>query len=380
MHDYSQTPPTPGLRAGDHRPLAGLFRICVLAGLAANIGCVSFHQNHYLAGEVPTQYLASANQNPQLIDFTKLSSGVGDSNKIGPKDLLQVSIAANLNTQDVVSTQSRVNGQGLCNLPMVGAVHLGGMTLEEAEVAITEASIQRGLYRAPHVTVTIRKKDTIEVLVVGAVREQGKKIIPATENDLLSILFHAGGLADDAGPVVQVNNILSPEENRREAIADASTGGGVNQVGYASRGTPRSAEINLISATTSADGGQYFVGDGGVVMVERVDPKAVYIGGLVNKPGKYNYPVNKDLHLFDALSLAGWTKSQVATHVNVIRQSADGTGPVVIQANLRKVNHDPAHNLRLAPGDQIEVKQTPATVLLEVLRTVRVGWSLNPFL
>ena len=368
------------MRAGDCRRLTGVFRVCVLACLAANVGCVSFHDNHYLASELPPELVAAPNQNPQLIDFTKLSSGIGDSNRIGPKDLLQVSIAANLNSQNVLNTQARVNGQGVCNLPMVGAIHLGGMSLPEAEVAINEACIERGLYRAPNVTVTIRKKDTIEVLVVGAVREQGKKIIPATENDLLSVLFHAGGLADDAGPIVQVTNILSSEENRREAIADGTSGTGVNQVGYSSQRTPRSAEINLISATTSPTGGQYFVGDGGVVMVQRVDPKAIYIAGLVNKPGKYPYPVNQDLYLFEALSVAGWTKSQVATHINVIRQASDGRGSVVIQTNLRKINHDSAHNLRLAPGDQIEVKQTPATVLLEVLRTVRVGWSLNPFL
>lgn len=407
MYDTSQTPPNSGLRTHSvsdgnheqavaakpgprsgrsigHRPRPGdcccvssLVRACLLAVLCANVGCMSFHKNHYFARDLPAQLAAAPNQNPQLIDFTKLSSGVGNSDRIGPKDLLQVTVASNLNSRDVLSVPARVNTEGVCSLPMIGPVQLGGMSLEDAEVAITEASIQRGLYRAPHITVSIKKKNTIEVMVVGAVREEGKKIIPATQNDLLSIIFHAGGLSDDAGPIVQVTNVLSPEENRREAIAD-TTGMGVEQVGYSGARVPRSAEINLISATTAPTGNQYHVGDGGIVMVQRVDPKAIYIGGLVNKPGKYNYPVNQDLYLLDAMSLAGWTKSQVAHQVHVIRQSEEG--PFVIQASLPRADHDPAHNLRLAPGDQVLVKQSAATVLLEVLRTIRVGWNLNPFL
>lgn len=386
MHDTAQTTVSPALRAGDRsfcrvlRYVRALQLFCLLFVLSANVGCMSFHQNHYMAGELPAALAAAPNENPQLIDFTRLSTGSSSSDQIGPEDLLQVSIASNFSSRDVFNFPARVRLDGQSDLALVGPVHLAGLSLEEAEAAITEASIQRGLYRAPHVTVTMKKRKEIGVLVVGAVEDPGFKRIPASEADLLSILFHAGGLSKDAGPQVDITNAMTKAEVQQEAIARAQ-GGGVDQVGYASARTPRTAQINLIKAATSG-GNQHFVGDGGVVLVEKLDPKAIYVMGLVRKSGRYDFPTNQDLHLLDAVALAGYTSSQVADKVYVLRKLPGVAGASVIQASLRKARHDENHNLRLAPGDVVSVEHTPATVVLEAINMIRIGvsGSLNQFL
>ncbi len=380
MHDTVQTAASPALRDRDRcfcrtppcRRVALVF--CLSLTLTSSVGCLSMHSNHYFAGELPPALVASTNQNPQLIDFTRLSSGASDSDQIAAEDLLQVSIAANLSSRDVFSFPARVRKDGQCDLAMVGLLPLAGMSLEEAEAAVAQASIQRGLYRAPHVTVAMKKKKEIGVLVVGAVEDPGFKRIPASEADLLSVLFHAGGLSKDAGPKVDITNARTSDEIKQEAIAATQRGDGVNQVGYSPRLAPRSAEVNLIKAAASG-GDQFYVGDGGVVMVEKLDPKALYVMGLVRKSGRYEFPTNQDLYLLDAVALAGYTSSQVADKVYIIRKLPDMETPSVIQASLRRARHEEAHNPRLAPGDVVSVEHTPATVVLEVLNMVRIGVS-----
>ena len=88
----------------------------------------------------------------------------------------------------------------------------------------------------------------------------------------------------------------------------------------------------------------------------------------------------EDLRLVDAISQSGYTSSQVANKVYVIRQPTPESRSIVIQASLSKASHDPAHNIRLAPGDIVKVEHTPATILLEAAQFIRggVSSSLNP--
>ena len=135
-------------------------------------------------------------------------------------------------------------------------------------------------------------------------------------------------------------------------------------------------KIDLVSAAQSG-ANDYFVGDRGVVVVEKTDPKAVTVTGLVRKPGRVEFPKGEDLRLLDAISLSGYTSSQVANKVFIIRQPTPESRSIVIQASLSKASHDPQHNIRLSPGDIVKVEHTPATILMEAFQIIRVGVSSN---
>ena len=194
----------------------------------------------------------------------------------------------------------------------------------------------------------------------------------------------AGGLADDAGTNIEIRNVMTRDEALTEAIAATGPDSTqkISQTGYSSTlATPRSVNIDLISAAQSG-ANDYFVGDRGVVMVEKRDPKAIFVTGLVRNPGRIEFPQGEDLRLLDAVSLAGYTSSQVAQKVYIIRQPSPDVQPIVIQASLWKAKHDPNHNVLLAPGDTVSVEHTVATVVMEALNMIRVGVtsSLNPLL
>lgn len=347
------------------------------AVLLSGLGCASLNDNHYYAGQIPAGYDAPPNANPLTVDFAQLSGTAADSDVIAKGDVINVNIAASISAKDIFSYSVRVGDDGNAELPLIGPVRLAGLSLADADATLTQVCMQRNVYRAPHVNVTIRRRKTNRILVVGAVKEPGVKNIPVAESDLLSILFHAGGLADDAGANIEIRNVLTRDETMNDAIAVNGNRNTITPTGYATNTTtPRSVKIDLISAAQSGSN-DYFVGDRGVVVVEKTEPKAVFVTGLVRNPGKVEFPKGEDLRLIDAISLSGYTSSQVADKVFIIRQPTPDSKSIVIQASLSKATHDARQNVRLAPGDIVKVEHTPATVLMEAFQLIRVGVSSN---
>ena len=334
-------------------------------------GCASV-PNSYVATELPARYHASANVNTQTLDLSKLTSSPVNTDMISGGDLLEVSISAgNANSQPVVFPV-RVGSNGVANVDSLGPIRLAGLELDEAEAAIRQEGMRQQYYVNPRVTVAMKRKKVHRILVMGAVENPGEKLIPASNANLLSAIFAAGGLTDDAGANVEITNLID-----KPALPDAiaqSPAGDVSQVGYT--GVPRSARVNLVSAAQEGSN-SYFIGDGGAIYVEKRDPKAIHVGGLVTKPGRINFPVNQDLHLDEALALAGDVKTQVADKIFVFRQLPGQPERVRIQCSLSRMKKDPTENVLLAPGDVVRVEHSPATVLLEAIQIIRFAVTAN---
>ncbi len=358
----------------------GLWRLVLSLLLCGSLsGCAMFRENHYMASTVPPQLAALPISNPQVLNFAELTGTPSNSQMIGKLDVLEVNVLPSLNSREAFRYSVRVGEDGVANLD-IGQLQLAGLELAEAEALITQASIERGLYRAPHITVTMKNRKVNRVFVSGAVKKPGWYEIPAPECNLISAIFYAGGLAPDAGTSIDIQNVLTRDELLHESIAKLPEDGVTQTGGYARMKTPRQATVDLISATKEGRDA-YFVGDGGAINVERRNPDAIYVGGLVNKPGRQIFPLDdEEYRLLEAIAASGGQSSQVADKVFVVRVDP-GTGqPAVIQASIRKAKHDEAHNLLLAPGDFVSVEHTPATVVMEVLRMIRIGASVTPFL
>lgn len=341
-----------------------------------SLGCAAMHDNHHYAGQIPTGYDAPPNSDPLAIDFAQLSGTTTSSDIIAKGDIVVINIATGISVGGGISQKVRVGDDGYAQLPStIGSVRLAGLSLADADAAVTQAYVEGDFYRAPNVTVTMHRRKTNRILILGAVKEPGVKEIPVAESDLLSILSYAGGLADDAGLNIEIRNVLTRDQTMNESIATDGTRSGITPAGYAkSRRSPRSVKIDLVSAAQSG-ANDYFVGDRGVVVVEKTETKVVYVKGLVKNSGRIEFEKGQDLTLMQAISLAGGTTSQVAHKVYITRQGTHDSPPIVIQASLSRAEHDPSHNVRLAPGDVINVKNTPATVLMEAMGIIRVGIS-----
>jgi polysaccharide export outer membrane protein len=340
--------------------------------------------NHFLAETMPGSLRLASRSNPQEVDLSRLASATGSSETIGPGDILEVSIAASLIKDDQVTLPVRVADDGSGILPDIGKVQLGGVEPHAAEQLIRLEAIRKGLYRSPNVTVQFAHKRLNRITVLGAVKEPTVVELPPGRCDIVSAIAAAGGLAEDAGEHVEIRNPIRAQPSRRPAIAGEpndpylavsdSSDGSTNASNTTTANGKNSYTINLISAA-KAGSGSYMLEDGGVVMVEKRDPLPITVMGLVREPGPVEYPVGKDLHVLDAVALAGGIRNQLADKVYVRRPLASGGDPAVIEISLRKAERSDKSNVRLGPGDVVTVKQTPATVMLEALQIVRFGLS-----
>ena len=338
-----------------------------------------YAENSYCGKKLPASMRLAERPKVLTVDMTRLAGGAGDSDTINTGDVLEVKIAAGLSEKDQITMGARVSDDGTITLPEIGTVNVVGIEPSGAESLIRTAAIDKQLFYNPAVTVrfTDRRMNTVRVL--GAVKSPGTYPLPPNSSDVVSALAAAEGLADDAGQTIEVRNPVARTRGERPAIAGDATQPYSNVSSSTSEtatssGGMNSYTIDLISAAKAGDG-QYNVADGGVIMVEKRDPAMIYVQGLVKAPNRYEFPVGEDLHLLDAISLAGGISNQLANKIYVVRKAAQGENPTVIEVSYRAATHSADSNVLLGPGDVIKVAHTPATVVMEALNIIRFGIS-----
>jgi polysaccharide export outer membrane protein len=363
-----------------------LWRGIALALTAALGGC-GFGGHVYHPSNLPAELAVARSENAQTIDLSKLATYSVSNELIDRGDVLEVSISAGYGNEKVDTMPVRVGEDGIANVPIVGQLPLAGLEMQGAEHAIAAAGVERGLYRNPSVTVTMKKRRTNKITVIGAVEKPGVYELPRGASTLLSAIVAADGLSKEAGTNVEIRRtgqgaVGSPPQPPQDKVAERTH----QLTGYTPQGPDLGApaeahaqlasyRIDLVAAAKQGDGGQP-LSDGDVVMIERRDPKPVHVIGLVTKPGQFELPVNQDLHVLDVIAMAGGLNNNVADKVHVIRHVAGTDQPAVIELSLREAKRSGTGNLRLGPGDVVSVEDTPVTVFVDTIRTFfRVGFS-----
>lgn len=310
---------------------------------------------------LPPDLLAKRRQSVANLNLASVAvPGAADA-QIAPGDLLEVTIASGRAGEEPQPSAARVADDGTVDVLLVGPVPVAGLEATAAEQAITRASVERGIYRRPHVSVDLKAKAVHRVTVLGAVDSPGVHELSRTNCNLVAALAAAGGLTDEAGPVVEVvrQPVMGP--SYQSAVAQ-----GVQQVSYQRPGaTPAHTQrIDLTSGGTAT----CQLADRDVVVVKQRDKEMIYVAGLVKSPGQFELPTDQQLRLLDAIALAGGLDSPVADQVLVVRNMPGRTDPTPISCSVAAAKRSGAENLVLAPGDAISVEQTPATAVVDTFR------------
>jgi polysaccharide export outer membrane protein len=115
--------------------------------------------------------------------------------RIAHTDLLRVAIFE----EDQLTQIARVNAVGDVTLPLVGAVNVVGLSLDEAADRIRDRYQEQRILRSPEVTVTIEEYSAREIKVMGEVNQPGSVgLVPDREMTLLDAIIKAGGFTDQA--------------------------------------------------------------------------------------------------------------------------------------------------------------------------------------
>jgi polysaccharide export outer membrane protein len=120
---------------------------------------------------------------------------------IGPGDELEITI---FSASDL-SAHGRVDNDGNIFIPLLGSVHVAGMTSTEAGQAIAENLQQKNILNHPQVSVFVKEYTAGQISVVGEVNKPGVYSALGAHR-LLDILQTAGGLTDKAGNSITISH------------------------------------------------------------------------------------------------------------------------------------------------------------------------------
>ena len=335
---------------------------CVLLLVTALILISGCKSQAIRAGKLPSKFRTAERSNRQTIDFSRVASTGASDAVIAPSDLLEINIATGQGDESTQPMTARVAEDGTVSVPVIGPVPVAGLEAYEASQNIANFAVQRGMYKNPFVTVEIKSKAVNRVTVLGAVNEPGVHDLPRGSSDLISALAASGGLTEEAGTQVEIV--------RHSQTGDVNNSRQIQQTAYGA--SPQQADTKTIridlSSESTTNNTDYKLDDRDVVRVVPQKKETVYVSGLVRKPGMFELENEQDIHLLDAIALAGGRSSSVADKVYVIRRVENRPEPIVIQASISKAKHNGLENLRLAAGDTITVEQTPTTALVDSVK------------
>jgi len=210
--------------------------------------------------------------NNSLAVMASQASAAGEY-KIGPEDLLEVTLFDIEDNTGPRVIPVRVSNSGEITLPFVGKVDAGGLSSYELERRLTD--VYRRFIHDPQLSVFIREYRSYQVSVVGYVETPGVYELRGRKS-LLEGLALAGGLNKDAGHDVRLT-----------------------------RQTDKGVETVLIDLDRIARGGELGMNvallPGDVIDVPQAG--IFYVEGMVNKPGAY--PLQQPTTVSQALATAG---------------------------------------------------------------------------
>ncbi len=153
------------------------------------------------AGNMPSNADAAkpAQNNASANPVVAPADGVSSLPRLGAGDLLEVSV---YNVPEL-STKARVGNSGDVYLPLIDYVHVGDLTVEEAQTLIEKRLEDGGFVRNPHVTIFLDESASQGVTIIGEVIKPG--IYPALgDRKLYDMISAAGGFNPTAGRKISI--------------------------------------------------------------------------------------------------------------------------------------------------------------------------------
>lgn len=126
--------------------------------------------------------------------------------------------------EDDLTTVTRIDSRNRINLPLIGEIAIGGMTVVEAQTAIENAYKDGRFLRNPQVTVTVEEYAPREVSIQGRIRNPGRYTLPIESTlTVVELVTKAGGIDDiGKGSAVTVTRIM-PDGTKKVFTVDVDS-------------------------------------------------------------------------------------------------------------------------------------------------------------
>jgi polysaccharide biosynthesis/export protein len=246
-------------------------------------------------------------------------SGMSD-NPISAGEIIHINV---FNAPDF-TLSTRVSASGEIAVPLLGAVHVAGLSSTEAGTILASKLKLSDMLLDPQVTVTV-EATTTGITVLGEVHSPGI-FPPPGKHNLSDLLAAAGGLTANTGRIIEISNSSDP--GNKEYVPWDPT---MHNTGSYDRPVHPGDRV-LVRACGIA-----------------------YIGGNVAKPGAYSLCGSPKMTLSELLTLAGGIMPLSASnHTVLIRPRPDGT-KIAMEIDAHKVLVSKAPDMIVQEDDVIYV-------------------------
>jgi polysaccharide export outer membrane protein len=240
---------------------------------------------------------------------------------IAQGDLLTVKI---FGTSDFVPA-FRVTVDGMVQLPLIGVVHVTGLTVTQAENLIAQKLVDAGMYKDPQITVQVTEAASQFATVSGELHA----VVPLTgSRRLFEVLAAAGPLPVNASHVVTILRAGEP----KPIVIDLGTD------------PTRSAEANI----------QILPRD--TILISRVG--VVYVLGAFARQGAIPLDQNSPLTLMQATALSGGLGFEGRYEdLRIVRTV--GAERKMVQVNIKQIVNGKAPDPVLQSNDVVFLPSNP---------------------
>ena len=275
------------------------------------------------AGPAPTKSDSPNPDNKGLLKRAPSEILPGSAIHLHPGDAINVSVYG---VPDYKLT-ARIAGDGVVDLPLIGGIHVAGLTVEQAQQKVAQELIDRQMILYPDVLISVQDSMVDVIGVMGEVNSP--KVIPAyAPLSLLDAISAAGGLKPDASHSISI---------LRKGVAE-----------------PLLVVLNSDPANALSQNIPLYPGDR--VLVSRVG--VVYVVGAVMHQGAFPISPDTPMTLLQAVTISGGPGFQARLGgTRIIRTT--GATRREIPVNLGKVKSGKAPDPILQSDDIVMIPTNP---------------------
>ncbi|HLG99542.1 MAG TPA: polysaccharide biosynthesis/export family protein [Bryobacteraceae bacterium] len=292
------------------------------------------------SGQTPAQPGAPSQNAPGVQQPRELPpDSIRPNYVLGPNDQILIRTQA----EEINEKPFRIDADGNINLPLLGRVHAGGMTVQELESDLTQRL--REYIREPQVIIQVTQFRSSPVFFVGAFKSPG--IYPLQGNrTLVEMLTQIGGTQPNAsqrititrraeyGPIPLPSAVEDPEKK-------IST-----------------VEISLASLRQNVNPAEdILLQPYDVVSAERAEQ--IYVTGEVLKTGPLEMGERESISIAQVLTMAGgFSRDALKGKVRILRPIVGTTRRAAIEVDVKRIFEGKDNDVPLLPNDILYVPRS----------------------
>jgi len=298
----------------------------------------------------PTRLLNRNNEPPVPLIYT-----------LAPGDEITI---RSLQAKEITDKLFHIDGAGEVNLPLLGRLHVGGLTPHQAEALLQEKL--KAFYVEPDVAVDVTAMHAEPVSVIGAVGAPGMVQMRGAMT-LLDVLSLAGGVRPNAGASIRVTR-------------DLANGSIPHPSAYNSGPDTSVALINLkdlMDLKSPTDNIQIKPHD----TISLPPAELIYVIGNVRHQGGFTLDGKGSITVLQALALAEGYDARASPQMARIIRRADGQPEKTIRIDAKRIFQGKEEDIRLQPNDILLIPNSTAKTVtartIEAAVQIAVGLSIT---